>query len=49
MLSAPEGWDPSAALVHRLGWGSPPSPNVLAVQLLELGQLHLKVKLFASS
>lgn len=27
------------ALVAALGWGTPP-PNVLAVQLLELGRMH---------
>jgi hypothetical protein len=38
-----ESWQPSTALSHRLGWAAPPSPNVLAVQLLELGRLHAKV------
>lgn len=28
------------ALADALGWSAPPPPNVLAVQLLELGRLH---------
>lgn len=40
----PEGRQPSPALMHKLGWAAPPSPNVLAVQLLELGRLHPRVR-----